>query len=44
MDLKWRAGYEGESSESGGGGGCMASAGADRTVQVSLFRDVGRGR
>ncbi|KAI9638827.1 WD40-repeat-containing domain protein [Dioszegia hungarica] len=37
MDLKWRAGWEGESLDGGGTGGWMASAGADRTVQVSHY-------
>lgn len=37
-DLKWREGYEGEmegSGSSSASGGWMASAGADKTVQVS---------
>lgn len=37
MDLKWRAGWEGEMLDQGGSGGWLASAGADRTVQVRLF-------
>lgn len=41
MDLKWRAGWEGEAVDHGGSAGWMASAGADRTVQVSHGLRIG---